>query len=516
MDITSESKDIKSGSLILIISFAIIKLIIHLVTNTCGGYGIFRDELYYIACSNHLDIGYVDHPPLSLYILSVSRLLFGDSIFGLRLLPAIAGTVTVFLSGIIARELGGKKFAQALTCIATIISPIFLSYNAVYSMNAFDVVLWTLAAYVVIRLVKTGLTVHWLLLGIIIGLGTFNKIGMLFWGVGITLGFLLTSHRTWFKKPQPYIAASIALLIFLPYIIWNVTHDFAHLEFIRNATGEKYSGLTPISFIIGQILLQNPVALPLWLAGLYFFFFHHEGKKIRVLGYAYLVAFLILIINGHSKPEYLAAAYAVLFAGGGVAFEEWFSKQSLRLLKPVYVVILSIGIFAAPMVLPILPVETYIRYANALGVSAWTQEGKQLEKLPQFYADMFGWEDKAAAVAKVFHSLSLEDQAKCAIFGDNYGRSGAIDFYSKKYELPFAIGRHNNYWLWGPGSYDGELIIILGGALEDKQRAFESVEIAGTVHSEYCMPYENELNIYICRELKITVPELWESRKIYE
>jgi hypothetical protein len=206
----------------------------------------------------------------------------------------------------------------------------------------------------------------------------------------------------------------------------------------------------------------------------------------------------------------------MLFAAGAVWFERWASREKLRWMKPTYAILLSGGIVLAPLANPILPVDSYINFSTALGITQSSPEAKKLDRLPQFYADMFGWEEKAAAVAKVFHSLSPEEQAKCAIFGDNYGRCGAIDFYSKKYNLPKSVGNHNNYWLWGPREYTGELVIVLGGNLRDKQERFESVAVAGSVSSQYCMPYENNLSIYLCRNLKTSLRELWPSLKHYE
>ncbi len=236
------------------------------------------------------------------------------------------------------------------------------------------------------------------------------------------------------------------------------------------------------------------------------------NRRFRLLAYVFISTFLILAINGHSKPEYLGAAYAPVFAAGGVAFER--TLKWWRWAAPAYTSIMLLGgIVLLPVVLPILPVQTYIRWANALGIAPSSTEAKQLDKLPQFYADMFGWEQKAGEIAKVYHSLTPEDQARCAIFGDNYGRCGAVDFYGPKYGLPKSIGRHNSYWIWGPRQYTGELMIILGGDLKDKQRVFESVEVAGTVSSEYCMPYENNLKIYVCRNLKVPLRELWPRLK---
>jgi hypothetical protein len=167
-------------------------------------------------------------------------------------------------------------------------------------------------------------------------------------------------------------------------------------------------------------------------------------------------------------------------------------------------------------VLPILPVNTFIRYSEALGIKPYSPENKRLSELHQLYADMFGWEEKAKAVAQVYNTLSPEEKVKCAIHADNYGRCGAIDYYGKAYGLPRSIGNHNNYWIWGPRDYTGELMIILGGDLEDKKQIFESVEVAGVATCRYCMPYENDLRIYLCRKLKIPLKEMWPRLKHYD
>ncbi len=499
----------------LLIYLAVFKLLLHLYTNLFAGYGIFRDEFYYLACAGHLSGGYVDQPPLSIFILALNRMFFGDSIFALRLLPAVAGAGTVFLTGLMARELGGGRFSQILSASASIVSLILLAFGAVYSMNCFDILLWTLAAYSLIRLIKTGNPKCWLWLGLILGLGLLNKVGVLWLGFGIFAGLLLTPERRWLKTRWPYLAGAIALVLFLPFIVWNLTHGLAHLEFMRNATSGKYSRLTALSFALGQIVVQNPFTLPLWLSGLVFLFYSPE-KRYRLLGWVYLAAFAILVVNGHSKPEYLGAAYPMLFAAGGTALERWLTGR-WQWAKPVYLgLMLAGGVIGAPFVLPILPVESYIRYAQALGVKPSSTEAKKLDKLPQFYADMFGWEEKAQAVARAYHSLGPEDQTKCAIFADNYGRCGAIDYYSKKYNLPKSIGKHNNYWIWGPRGYTGELMLILGGGLKDKEESFESVEVSSTVTCEYCMPYENNLRIYVCRNLKMSLTELWPRLKTFD
>ena len=207
----------------------------------------------------------------------------------------------------------------------------------------------------------------------------------------------------------------------------------------------------------------------------------------------------------------------MLFAAGGVALERFLSLPRRRWIAPAYAGLLAIsGIAFAPFAIPILPVETYIAYAHSVGMAPSTSERQRLEQLPQFYADMFGWPEKAAAVAQAFYRLTPEEQARCAIFADNYGRCGALDFFGSHYGLPRSIGRHNSYWMWGPGEYTGDLVLILGGNLRDKQEAFSRVDIVGTVQSKYCMPYENNLNIYLCRGLRVPLKKLWGSIKAFD
>jgi 4-amino-4-deoxy-L-arabinose transferase-like glycosyltransferase len=242
-------------------------------------------------------------------------------------------------------------------------------------MNAFDLLFWAWSAYVLILLVKTGDKKYWMHLGLLLGLGLLNKISFLWLGFGIFVGVAATPERRWLKTEYPYITAVIAFAFFLPFIIWNATHDLAHLEFIRNASGEKYSSLTPKIFLIGQMMVQNPVTLPLWLSGLLWFLFSKDERRFRIVAYVYLAALAVLLFNGHSKPEYLSPAYSMLFAGGGVAVERWTASGIARWIRPVYGAIVAAGILLAPLTIPIFPVETYIRYADALGVKPFIPRG---------------------------------------------------------------------------------------------------------------------------------------------
>lgn len=498
----------------LIALFALAKLVLHLAT--ASGYGYFRDEFYYLACADHLATGYVDHPPLSVFVLWVVRGLFGDSLPAVRLAPALAGAATVALVGLMARALGGGRWALALAMTGALVAPQYLALDHFYSMNAFDILFWALTAYLVIRLAEGETLGRWSLLGLALGLGLLNKISVLWLGAGLFVGLVLSRQRRSLATPGPWVAGLIAAAVFAPYVLWEIRHGWPTREFIRNATGEKMVEVAPLDFLLGQIQNMSPFTLPLWFAGLVWLLIAPGGNKFRILGWMYATCFLILVASGASRAGYLAPAYTWLFAAGGVALERALAGARLAWLRPAFLTILLVtGAAIAPLALPSLPIEKYIAYAKAMGEAPSTEEKKDLGQLGQFYADMHGWDAIVKTVVDVYRGLPPDDAAVARIFAPDYGIAGAIDLLGRKQGLPGAISGHNNYWLWGPGDWDGRVLIVVGSTEERLRQRFEHVERAGTLDCGLCMPYENNLPVWIARSLRIPVPDLWAQVKHY-
>ena len=500
------------------IGFALLAALILLLTNALDSYGIFRDEYYFIACSHHLALGYVDQPPLSIYLLAISRLFFGDSLFAIRLLPALIAGLIVFLTGLIVKRMGGGKTALVMAGLATSLGPYLLGQNSHYSINSWSGLFWILAAYLTVMLFKTENPKILLPLGLVLGLGLLNKIDMLWFGFGLFMAILLSKQRRLLATRWPYLAGFVALMLFLPFIIWNLQNHFAHLEFMANASRLKYGSIRRFDFIGGTILEHNPFALPVWLAGLYFCFISKAGRAYRAVGIIFLTVFAILLVNGHSKAEYMSAAFPMMFAAGSVEMEIFSAKKHLHWLKYALSAAIALsGLILIPLAIPILPVPAFVEYAKALGFGQKSVEGHQLTDLPQSYADRFGWEELAKTVSEAYRMVPESERSKTIIYAQNYGEAGAIDYYRGRYDLPPVICPHNSYWLWGREFFDKdiEVMIVIGGNIKDNLFSLQEVRQVAVHRCRYCIPYENNLPIFIGKTLKRSLPAIWTTDKLF-
>jgi len=499
-----------------ILAVASVILFIHWYNNFFTTYGFFRDELYYIACSEHLSFGYVDQPPLCAFILRSIRSIFGDSIFAVRLLPSLAHAGTVIIAGSISRQLGGNRFAQLLASILMAVAPGIVGITGIYSMNAIEILLWALTFFMILWLIETNEPRYWIVIGFLLGIGLMNKISMGWMAVGLAAGVCTTPMRHWLKTPWPWYAAGLAVILFLPYIIWNIQNDFAHFEFAKNAARVKYASQNPVTFVTGVFTLYNPLAVPVWGAG-FFVIFRHPKREVRSIGIIIITVLAILLMNGNSKAEYFNPAMVVLFAAGSVQIERWISAQ-FRWIGVMYTVVLaSTGLMIMPMAIDLLPPDRLQEYMHSLGIPIQNTEGHSMGMLPQHFADRFGWESLTSDIAEVYRNIDDKEKPLTTIYVQNYGEASAIDFYGVQYELPKVMCGHNSYWLWGLERLNDslEVLIAVGGSMIDYSDTFSEVVQMKTHSSEYAMPYENNLPIFLCRKPRLRIRTVWNSTKKY-
>ncbi len=485
-------------------------LLLHLLTAT--RYGIFRDEMYYFACSEHLAWGYVDQPPLIALLIWLIRHTIGDSLFALRLPPAIAAAALIWLTAALAREMGGGRFAQALAALTILPVPIYLVMHHWITMNAFEPLIWMGCAWCVLRAINTGRPHYWFWFGVIAGIGFETKYSIAFFLAGVLAGVVETPERRFLKSLWLWMGALAAFLIFLPNWIWLVGHNFPFLELMHNIRmTNRDVARGPLAFIGNQAIIFSPVLFPLWAAGVVWLFIGREGRRYRVLGWTYLIVLTIFIVL-KGKNYYLVPIYPMLFAAGAVAFARA-TQERWRWSRAVYAVwIVIFGAVFAPFSAPILPVESYIQYQKTLGFEPPKVENQPTGILPQYFADEFGWEDMVREVSRIYHGLSLDEQARTAIFANNYGQAGAIDYFGPKYGLPKAISGHQNYWYWGPRNYTGDIVIVLGSDGAGDREHFQSVQPAGRADNPFSR-LDERYEIFLCRGLKWNLQEIWPRLK---
>ncbi len=492
-------------------------LLLHLLT--ASRYGYFGDELYHMACGEHLAWGYVDQPPLIAVFAWLTRHLFGTSLFAVHLFPAIAGFFLVWLTGLITRELGGGRFAQAFAALCTASAGVYLILHHLFTMNAFEPLFWMGCAWVVIRIIKTGNQKLWLGFGLLAGMGLENKYSMAVFGLAIVIGLLLTEQRQVLSRKWIWIGGLIAFLLFLPNLVWNFQHHWPFLELMRNirASGRDLP-FTPFGYIKAQIFLMTPVTFPVWLLGGLYFFLWKEARSFRTLGWTFFGVLAIFIV-AHGKDYYAAPVYPIAFAGGAIAIESIAAGKGMGWLKPAVVALILLGALAfLPLVAPVLSPENFLRYQSRLPFNIQPDEKSMLaEPMPHYYSWSFGWEEMVGAVAKTYESVPAEERADTAIFGNNFAEAGAIDLLGPKYGLPKAIGGHQSYWLWGPRHYSGHTMIIIGDTPEGARQWFREVKVMAELHNPYAPPWENR-PVLLCRGPKRFqwLAEAWPALKDWD
>lgn len=494
----------KKGDALLLLCLALVALLIHFLTN--WRYGYHGDELYFIACGDHLAWGYVDLPPLVPFLAKISRQMMGDSLFAIRFFPALAHAGLVFLTGWIARTLGGNRFAQGLGALTVLLAPVFLFDGNVLT-TGFEP-WWTMCAFLVILILRERRPRLWLLFGIAAGIGLLNKHSMLFWGFGLFVGLLLTARKEFLNR-WIWLGAGVALLIVLPNLVWEQQHHWVTVEALREAREFNRLPFSLVNFWLTHVMMNGILALPVWLAGVWFFLGSRSGRAYRVIGIAFLVVVALLTVS-NGKAYYLSGAFPVILAGGAVMLSEWAEKWHWSWQKPALVGALVFGgIMWLPMALPVLSPANLVRYQNLL-----RYHGAKFEKsdvgaeIPTYFGSMIGWEELVQAVAQAYRTVPEAQRSRTAILTNTYAQAGAVDLLGAKLGLPKPISGHENYSLWGPRSYTGEKIIAVGFSREDAEANCSSVELAADVQTPYAPPWVNG-PVLICSGLKMTLQQAW-------
>jgi hypothetical protein len=480
---------------------------------TIGNYGYFGDELYFIDCARRMAWGYVDLPPLIPSIAWLSAP-FGYALWALRLLPALAGGATVIVAAMFARELGGNRFAQTLTALAIALAPVFLLLGSILSTSAFEPLLWTLLAYLAVRVVKGGDPRLLFVAGIVVAVGLYAKYSMVFCTLALIFALLLAGRGRVLTSPWALAGALLCVLATIPNVAWQWQNGWPMLEVLRqdalnrhplgNGIAFESSNLAvnALLFIAMQFVYLNPLLTIVWIWGLLWLGFSREALPFRFLAIAYVLLFA-LMVGLTARGYYLAGYYPVLFAAGGVAIER--ATESLRAWRlPLVFAVAVLVALMVPFALPILPIDGLVAYGQRLGLSRPAPPDGRAHLVQPLFADEFGWEAMTRAVADAFHALPEPARADTALFADGYMYAGALNFYGPRYGLPTAISGNNTYYLWGPGTYSGARMLAVGATdYPIYRRMFGSVKQIAVYRDPRRWMIEGPLPIYLCTKPRI-------------
>jgi Dolichyl-phosphate-mannose-protein mannosyltransferase len=475
------------------------------------GYGYFRDELYYMVDGWHLQAGYVDQPLLMGWLAALLRVTVGDSLVAIHVIPALACALIIVITGLMARELGGGRVAQLVAGVAALFALDFMGTGSLFSMDVLDQLWWTLASLIVMQLLRRNAPRLWLLVGLVAAIALLTKLTVLFFGLALFLALLVTPGRFYearvvphpsgvpgLRTPWPWLGGGIAFLGLLPYLIWNALNGWPTLDFWRHYGGV---GTSPLVFLTAQFGQMNPVAVPLAGAGLVFYF-RKTGAHYRLLGWTFVFVYLALTLLG-TKSYFLAPAYPILFAAGAVVFEGWALRPQLAWIRPAYVALIALaGMLLAPEVMPILPPATVVHIYGSL---------------TQVLADRLGWDSLTRTVEQVYAGLPPAQRAQACIFASNYGEASALVELAPPGRLPPVISGHNNFFLWGPGTCTGQVLIGVGIPPADLQAGYADVTVAAVEKCPYCVSFEQNVSIVVASNPKISnLFKQWPAVKHYD
>ncbi|MBL4678762.1 MAG: glycosyltransferase family 39 protein [Mucilaginibacter sp.] len=456
-------KNRKSSYFPFILIFVAVKVILNLFA--LNNFGFHRDELLHLVLGDHLDWGYKEVPPFIALLAKITLSLFGDSVFAARIFSTLASGLIIWLTGLITVELGGKRFAITVACLALIFSPAFAASGYLFQPVVFDQLWWVLTVWLFIKYLNTADVRYLYWLGAAVGLGMLTKYTMAFFTGSLIIGILISRERKLLYNRHVFYAALVAAAIFLPNVIWQFAHHLPVITHMRELRETQLDYVHPMDFVEQQLLV-NGTALFVWLTGFVALFVAFRLRRFRFMAIAYISIFLFLLkMNG--KSYYIFGAYPMLFATGGFAFERILKRKAYILRSIALLVVVLPNLLLLPILLPILPLKDTVafikskttRYPFMKFIVTW--EDQKQHPLTQDYADMLGWDEMAKKTADFYHSLTPEQQKNTQLFADNYGEAGALHLYRHKYNLPEVVSLNSSFQLWAADNLNAKYIIYI-------------------------------------------------------
>lgn len=477
-----------------------------------ANYGYLSDELYFLDAGAHPAFGYIDFPPLIAWLAAGIQASFGDSLWALRLIPALAGFGVTWLSVELCRALGGRGFAQWTTAVIVLFAPGFVSIQAIFTMNVFDQLWWALALWATVRYLTGNDRRYMYLLGVALGLGVMTKLSILALCLALPIGLLIW-YPAVFRRPEFWLAIAIAVLIALPFGIWQIANGFPFLEFVSAYGGEPPQAMVLQNPIVGLFITMNPIFALVWMPGVVAALVVAD-RRLRLLGTVALLCIALFVLAG--VKFYFAVPVFIVFIVAGALFWERLLTARPIMRGLLFVTLLS-GMTSVPTAAPVLPIERVQRIADFIrdGQQGFPgSEPAELEPLFPHFAEMHGWPELVRVTSNAFAGFSEEERARTTLVAAYYGQAGALNQLDEADALPDAYSGHMSYDLWNQDA-DLDRVLFVGFELVEIEDLYTTVEQLATLECRYCMSREDGLKLYLAEGRRAAPDQVRERIRRY-
>lgn len=466
-----------------------------------GRYGYHRDELYFLVCGQHPAWGYPDQPPLVPLLARLMSSLDATSLVLLRLPSALASAALVAVTGLLARELGGQRAAQVLAAASISVAAVVLGAGHLLSTTTVGLPMWALICWLVVRILRTGDNRLWLAVGLAAGLGLLDSDLVVFLLFAIVAGLAIAGPRRPLRSGWLYAGGLIALVMWLPYLLWQARHGWPELAISRSiASGGSGSSAPRWQLLPQQLVLVSPYLAPVWVSGLVRLLRGPGLGWCRALGVAYLVLVAVFLITG-GKPYYLAGMFPLLLAAGAQPVVEWTRRGRSRLRRALAGAAVVLSLTSLPIVLPIVPVGS-IRHTPIVTLNYDAGE-------------TIGWPAYVREIGAVYTTLPAARRASTIVLASNYGEAGAVDRFGAADGLPAAYGVHNGFWYWGPPPASATAAVAVGFDRGTLVRICGTLRLAGRLNNHVGVADDEQgAPVWVCSALRAPWPVLWPRLRV--
>jgi 4-amino-4-deoxy-L-arabinose transferase-like glycosyltransferase len=483
---------------------------LELVTGWLGPYGLFHDELYYWACAKRLGFGYVDHPPLSAWVLAGSMTLLGDGRLVFELVPALCAAGTVVLTGLSAQRMGAALFGQSLAALGVMVTPFMLVLFSFYSVNAIEVLLWTASTFLLVELIRTRDERLWLVIGAVAGIALLNKHTFALLAFGVGVGTLMTPLRAQLRSRWLWLGSAVTLVLALPNIIWNAEHGWPSLAFYRSRPTADLSA-SLIEALSLQVQGASPVIL--WVPGMVYLLFSRRARVYRPLGIAFLVLLVVIVFSGQRRADRIAGIYPIVVAAGATLWDQWRGRWHRVVRVTLLVFLVTWGAFIVPATLPVLSPRATADYFAAIGAKPEIEKVDIGQQIPLYFLGRLEWERVAADVMAAWDSLSRDEQERSVVLTRHWVFASVIEYYSRNRRHPPVVAPHNAYWFWRGEAAGRDVVVTVGVEQDTLVRYFAHRRLLGTFRCRYCAIFRPDLPIYVATgPVRPLIDVLGESR----